>query len=107
MSKHSPIRWGLARDGAGAFDYGDYVRAAVVAGSTPNAVFGARVMWGPLDAIVSKLGAVYPDLVGADLELLTRAFGRTRFVYLWRGDTVAQAVSWAAALRYVQDGQRS
>jgi len=90
-------RWRLARIGAGAFDYGGYVRAAVVAGSSPNGVFGARVMWGTLQEIVTKLGTVYPDLAGADLELLTRAFGRMRFVYLWRDDTVAQAVSWARA----------
>jgi trehalose 2-sulfotransferase len=90
-------RWRLARDRGGAFEYGDYVRAAVAAGSTPNGVFAARVMWGTLDEIVTKLGTEHPELAGADLELLTRAFGRTRFVYLWRDDAVAQAVSWARA----------
>jgi trehalose 2-sulfotransferase len=40
---------------------------------------------------------VYPDVAAADLQLLTRAFGHTRFVYLWRDDTVSQAVSWARA----------
>ncbi len=99
-------RWQLPRNGAGAFDYGDYVRAAVVAGSSPNGVFGARVMWGTLEEIVTKLGTVYPDIAGVDLELLTRAFGRIQFVYLWRDDTVAQAVSWARAeqTRFWQDG---
>jgi len=95
---HVPVfRQFLARNGAGAFDYGDYVRAAVAVGSSPNGVFGARVMWGTLEEIVTKLGPVYPDLAGADLELLTRASDHTRFVYLWRDDTVAQAVSWARA----------
>jgi LPS sulfotransferase NodH len=89
-------RWQLPRKG-GAFDYGEYVRAAVVVGSTPNGVFGARVMWGTLEEIVTKLGTVHRDIAGVDLELLTRAFGRIRFVYLWREDTVAQAVSWARA----------
>ncbi|MDQ6675249.1 MAG: Stf0 family sulfotransferase [Chloroflexota bacterium] len=90
-------RWRLARNRAGGFDYGGYVRAAVVAGSSPNGVFGARVMWGTLEEIVTKLGTAYRDLAGADLQLLTRAFGDTRFVYVWRDDTVAQAVSWARA----------
>lgn len=90
-------RWRLARPRKEAFDYDDYVRAAVVAGSSPNGVFGARVMWGTLEEIVTKLGTVYPDCAGADRELLTRAFGHTRFVYLWRDDPVAQAVSWARA----------
>ena len=90
-------RWQIARDPAGAFDYGDYVRAAVAAGSTENGVFGGRVMWGTMDEMVAKLGVVHSDRAGADLDLLTRAFGRTRFVHLWRDDTVAQAVSWARA----------
>ncbi|MEV4534538.1 Stf0 family sulfotransferase [Asanoa sp. NPDC049518] len=80
-------RWQLP-DG---FDYRDYVRAAVAEGSTPNGVFAARVMWGSMDELVAKLGA------GSDLDLLTEAFGRLRFVHCWREDTVAQAVSWARA----------
>jgi trehalose 2-sulfotransferase len=99
-------RWQLPRNGTGALDYGDYVRAAVVAGSSPNGVFGARVMWGTLEEIVTKLGTVYPQIAGVDLELLTRAFGRIHFVHLWRDDTVAQAVSWARAeqTHFWQDG---
>lgn len=55
-------RWRLARNGAGTFDYGDYVRAAVAAGSSPNGLFGARVMRGTPEEIVTKLGSVHPDL---------------------------------------------
>jgi len=99
-------RWRLARNEAGDFDYGDCVRAAVVAGSSPNGVFGARVMWGTLEEIVTKLGTVHPEFADADLELLTRAFGRTRFLHLGRDDTVSQAVSWARAeqTHFWQDG---
>jgi trehalose 2-sulfotransferase len=101
-------RWRLSRDDAGTFLYGDYVRAAVAAGSSRNGVFGARVMWGTLDEILMKLGAIYPDLEGAHLQLLTRAFGRIRFVHLCRHDTVAQAVSWTRAeqTHFWQDGDR-
>jgi LPS sulfotransferase NodH len=89
-------RWHLPRE----FDYRDFVRAAIAEGSTPNGIFAARVMWGTLDEMVAKLGA------GADLDLLTRAFGRVRFVHCWRADTVAQAVSWARAeqTRFWQHG---
>jgi LPS sulfotransferase NodH len=92
-------RWQLPRDDHGSFDYRDFVRAAIAEGSTPNGVFAARVMWGTLDEMVAKLGVGHPDLpsAGADLDLLTRAFGRVRFVHCWREDTVAQAVSWARA----------
>ena len=91
--------WRLSRDEHGSFDFRDYVRAAIAEGSTPNGIFAARVMWGTLDELVAKLGALHADLppAGADLDLLTRAFGRVRFVHCWRADTVAQAVSWARA----------
>jgi trehalose 2-sulfotransferase len=90
-------RWQLVRGPAGGFEYQRFVRAAIAAGSTPNGVFGARVMWGTMDEIVARLASSHTDVGGADLDLLTRAFGRTRFVHLRRDDTVAQAVSWARA----------
>lgn len=90
-------RWRIARDPGETFDYQDYVRAALAEGTTDNGVFGARIMWGTMEEVVAKLGVVHPGLAGDDLGLLTRAFGRTRFVHLWRDDTVAQAVSWALA----------
>lgn len=90
-------RWRLPGGGDGTFGYGDYVRAAVAAGSTDNGVFGARVMWGSLEPLVTRLGVVHPGLAGADVELLTRAFGPLRFLHLQRGDTLAQAVSWVRA----------
>ncbi len=98
--------WQLPRDATGAFDYRDYLRAAVAAGSSRNGIFACRIMWGTLEEIVSKLASVYPDRAGADVELLTRAFGRTHFVFLRRDDTVAQAVSWARAeqTHFWQDG---
>ncbi len=77
-------RWGLGATD----DYLDFVRAARGAGTTPNGVFGARLMWGTLDEVVAKLGPA-----GSDLAVLERAFGRLAFVYLWRDDVLAQAVS--------------
>jgi LPS sulfotransferase NodH len=40
---------------------------------------------------------LYADPASADRDLLTRAFGPTRFIYLRRRDVVAQAVSRARA----------
>jgi trehalose 2-sulfotransferase len=90
-------RWRIPRGSDGFFDYRDYLRAAIAEGSTDNGVFGARLMWGTLDEVVAKLGVAYPQLAGADLDLLTEAFGPLRFVHLRRNDIVAQAVSWARA----------
>lgn len=90
-------RWGIARSADGGFSYADYVRSALGAGRTRNGVFAARIMSGTMTELTGHLGAIYPDLAGADMDLLNRAFGATRFVYLWRDDVLAQAVSWLRA----------
>jgi len=89
--------WDMTRSPDRGFRYADFVAAALAAGRTDNGVFAARVMWGTLDEVVEKLGAVYPDLADDDLGLLHRAFGHVRFVYLRRRDVLAQAVSWLRA----------
>jgi LPS sulfotransferase NodH len=90
-------RWQLPGTHDGGFSYRDYVQAALTHGRTPNGVFGAKLMWGTLDEMLGKLAAVSPDVTGADMNLLTRTFGVTRFVHVRREDVVAQAVSWLRA----------
>jgi len=90
-------RWGIVLSPDRVLRYADFVRAAIAEGSSENGVFAARLMWGTLDELVGNLGTVYPDLAGADLDLLDRAFGHTRFVYLRRDDVLQQAVSWLRA----------
>jgi len=87
-------RWGIPGPADPAFDYQAFVRAAVVAGTTPNGVFGAKLMWGTLDELVAKLA---PRAEGQDLAVLEAAFGPVRFVHLRREDELAQAVSWLRA----------
>jgi LPS sulfotransferase NodH len=86
-------RWGIARRPDGTFSYASYMRAALAAGRTGNGVFAARIMWGTMEEVAGKLATVHPDLAGMDVDLLQRAFGHMRFIYLRRGDAVAQAVS--------------
>jgi len=86
-------RWGIADPSDGTFGYDGYFRAAVAAGSTANGVFAARIMWGTMDEVTAHLAPAYPGHAGSAADLLSAAFGRTRFVYLRRGDVVAQAVS--------------
>jgi LPS sulfotransferase NodH len=86
-------RWGIADPSDGTFGYAGYFQAAVAAGSTANGVFAARIMWGTMDEVTAHLAPVYPGHAGSAAGLLSAAFGRTRFVYLRRGDVVAQAVS--------------
>ena len=86
-------RWGIAGPSGGACGYAGYFRAAVTAGSTANGVFAARIMWGTMDELTAHLSPVHPGHAGSASGLLSAAFGRTRFVYLRRGDVIAQAVS--------------
>ena len=89
-------RWGVPRPADGAVDF-PYVRAALAAGSTPTGVFGARIMWGTMTELTEALRSAAGGSTVSDSDLLSGAFGRTRFVHLRRHDRVAQAVSWARA----------
>jgi LPS sulfotransferase NodH len=74
----------------GVTDYGDHVRAALARGTTPNGVFGAKVMWGHLPDLSALAGGEAP-------ELFARLFGAPRYVWVSRRDRIRQAVSlWKA-----------
>lgn len=90
-------RWDIVRPPGGVVEHSEFVRAALAAGRTDNGVFAARIMWGTLDHMFDMLGSVYPAPAAGDLERLNLAFGRTRFVHLYRDDVLAQAVSWHRA----------
>ncbi|MEM1382759.1 MAG: Stf0 family sulfotransferase [Pseudomonadota bacterium] len=69
-----------------------YLGAAITAGSTPNGVFGLRLMAPTLPELLRDLRHLFGQ-GGTDLDLLDRAFGRPEFLFLRRLDPVAQAVS--------------
>jgi len=88
-------RWGVP--GPAESSWPDYLCAALSEGATPNGVFAAKVMWGYLDDLLSKIAAL-PASSGLDAcRLLRRTFPDLRFVFIRRLDTVAQAVSFARA----------
>jgi trehalose 2-sulfotransferase len=99
-------RFGVVVGADGAFDYPSFVAGAVRAGSTPNGVFGARVMWGTLVLMVGGL-RVGTD-ARRDVEVLVDRLGPLLLVHLTREDVVGQAVSWARAEQtgYWQRGDR-
>lgn len=77
--------------------YDRYVDWAMEAGSTPNGVFGAKLMWGYFGDFVALLRNVpqYRDLPLA--ELLPAVFPNLQFVRVVRANKVRQAVSlWKA-----------
>jgi LPS sulfotransferase NodH len=83
-------RWGTS-------SYGEYLQRAVQQGTTPNGVFGAKVMWGYFDDFANKLSQL-PGL--SDLPVVDRlnaVFPNLHYIWIRRQDHVRQAVShWKA-----------
>jgi LPS sulfotransferase NodH len=92
-------------DEVGEFDwrrfdnYADYLAWTIEEGTTPNGVFGAKVMWGYFNGFVSGLQELpgRSDLPRADL--LPSVFPNLRYVSVTREDKVRQAVSLWKALQ--------
>jgi trehalose 2-sulfotransferase len=77
----------------GTYSFSDYLIAARAAAGTENGTIGIRVMWGTLEEMTAELGQLYPHLASNDLALLENAFGPLKFIYLYRDDVIAQAIS--------------
>ena len=88
-----PVQPGL-RDGS---SYADYLAKVLEEGTTPNGVFGAKVMWGYFNDFIGNLRQIpaYRDLPIP--TLLATAFPNLRYIWVTRRDKVQQAVSlWKA-----------
>jgi trehalose 2-sulfotransferase len=78
-------------------EYARYLSHVFEEGTTPNGVFGAKIMWGHLDDFTANLReiAAYRDLPMP--ELLATVFPGLRYIHMTRRDKVRQAVSlWKA-----------
>src|SRR5947207_1411569 len=77
--------------------YDRYLDWAIAQGTTPNGVFGAKLMWGYLGDFADLLRGI-EGMAGMPVpELLGRAFPGLRYVQIRRQDKVRQAVSlWKA-----------
>lgn len=71
--------------------------ASKEASTTPNGVYGTKVMWGYFDDLAARLSTL-PGLAGASRnEALAQTFPALRFVQIQRADKVGQAISlWTA-----------
>jgi LPS sulfotransferase NodH len=76
----------------------DYLEFILAAGTTPNGVFGAKVLWHQFAHLMAK-----PRLIEGNgacgAELLRRMFPELRYVFLTRKDKIRQAVSFDRAIR--------
>jgi LPS sulfotransferase NodH len=77
--------------------YDRYLAWAKTRGTTPNGVFGAKLMWGYLGDFATLLRGI-DEFAGLPVpELLDRVFPRLCYVQITRRDKVRQAVSlWKA-----------
>jgi LPS sulfotransferase NodH len=75
----------------GYADYDEHLEKVRATGTTPNGVFGAKIMWAHLEGLGRQLGS------GDLAALVDERFDHPRFVWVRRQDTVRQAVSlWRA-----------
>ena len=81
----------------GVSDFSEYVARVLDAGTTPNGVFGSKLMWGYLEDVLARLGELGD--ASSDKSLIERHFLQPRFVWIRREDIAAQAVSWAKAIQ--------
>ncbi len=83
----------------GLESYRDHLDRSFELGTTPNGVFGAKLMWRNLTDL-QQLAGKLPEYANFDLfELLERLFRNPRYVWVTRTDKVRQAVSLWRALQ--------
>ncbi len=81
----------------GFASYSDYLASVLAKGTTPNGVFGAKLMWGYLEDFLSYLRDIpaYKDLPVP--QLFTIIFPNLHYIHISRRDKVRQAISlWRA-----------
>jgi trehalose 2-sulfotransferase len=80
--------------------YDGYLAWALEAGTTPNGVFGAKVMWGYFNGFVTGLRWAVPGRQRLSVcELAPSVFPNLRYLSVTRRDKVRQAVSLWRALQ--------
>ena len=82
-------------------DYVGYVRGIIAAVSTPNAVFGFKLMGWDVKRLVAKLRQTGSSerRNAPEIDLFRSAFPRLQFIQLSRRDKLRQAISYARALQ--------
>ena len=79
-------------------EYRAYVEGIQQAGTTPNGVFGIKLMWAYFGEVVARLGALTGQADASPPEVLAAVFPNLKYVWLTRRDKVRQAISWHRAL---------
>jgi LPS sulfotransferase NodH len=78
--------------------YAEYVALTLLAATTSNGVGAVKLHWEQFRHLLARLREAPDKARLADREVIDRVFPEVRYVYLVRGDTAAQAVSWYKAI---------
>ena len=75
----------------------DYMRFVFGKGTSPNGVFGTKIMWNYFHLVIDKLTAL-PGCEGLRApDIMAEIFPNPHYLWMVRRDKVRQAVSWARA----------
>lgn len=75
----------------------DYLKLVLRKGTSPNGVFGAKVMWNYFPIMIQKLIELPPYRGWTAPSLMANLFPNLHYIWIVRRDKVRQAVSWAKA----------
>jgi LPS sulfotransferase NodH len=81
----------------GASDFSEYVARAREAGTSPNGIFGAKLMWQQVGDLVRRLRT--RGGASSQKAVIAEHFPSPTFIWIEREDVAAQAVSWAKAIQ--------
>ena len=78
-------------------NYADYLAQVLQEGTTPNGIFGAKLMWGYFDDFISNLLDIPSYKEMSPPHLLSTIFPNLHYIWVTRSDKVRQAISlWKA-----------
>jgi trehalose 2-sulfotransferase len=81
----------------GVSGFPEYLARVREAGTTPNGVFGSKLMWAQVEGLLARLEEAGESAPHA--ALIAQDFPNPRFIWIQREDLAAQAVSWAKAIQ--------
>ena len=95
----------------GTSTYVDYLNKVVEEGTTPNGIFGLKIMWHHLSYFRKKISKIPHFTYIKTYNLFTTLFPDSRYVWIRRRDKVCQAVSLYRArqtgsYRWFQEGSQ-
>ena len=86
-----------------ATDYTDFLNKVIQKSTTPNGVFGTKLMWGYFDRFIGKVRET-PQFMERDLsahDVLNELYPNLHYIWIMRRDKVRQAVSLWKGLQTV------